>query len=163
MIYETLDQRITEAMLEEKVLSEKLKTNFWKGVKTEMVNAIHNGVKLPNDEAETKILSSMLKRCRTAIEEFSKAGEDNEIAMQNKKVNEFEAHELEQLLPKEASPEEVHVATVNAVVSFVAGKEPGFDMKTLQRYTKDIINIVKAQYPTANNGIIASVIKEMAH
>lgn len=38
MIYETLDQRITEAMLEEKVLSEKLKTNFWKGVKTEMVN-----------------------------------------------------------------------------------------------------------------------------
>lgn len=68
MIYETLDQRITEAMLEEKVLSEKLKTNFWKGVKTEMVNAIHNGVKLPNDEAETKILRSMLKRCRTAIQ-----------------------------------------------------------------------------------------------
>ena len=139
MIFETLDKHIADAMFEEKNSTAKLKTNFWKGVKTEMVNAVHNGVKLPNDEEETKI---------------------------NRKVNEFEAAELEKLLPKEPTVEEVYNETVKQVDMFVAeklGEDENFSVKQLQRFTKDIIAKVKAKYPNANNGVIANVVKEIAN
>ena len=166
MIFETLDKHIADAMFEEKNSTVKLKTNFWKGVKTEMVNAVHNGVEFPNDEEETKILRSMLKRCRTAAQEFAKAGDDNKVAVENRKVNEFEAAELEKLLPKEPAFEEVYNETVKQVDMFVAeklGEDENFSVKQLQRFTKDIIAKVKAKYPNANNGVIANVVKEIAN
>lgn len=165
MIYETLEKRIADAMIEEKDSSLKLKTNFWKGVKTEMVNAVHRGVILPSDDEETKILRSMLKRSRNAADEFAKAGETNASAVENKKVCEFETSELEKLLPKEASDDEVRIVAESAVAAFVKEKtesDPNFNVKMLVRYTKDIIGIVKASCPTANNGVIASVVKEIS-
>ena len=165
MIYEILDKKIAEAMMEEKNSVLKLKTNFLKSVKTEMVNAVHRGVKLPNDEEEMKILRSMLKRSRNAADEFAKAGDANQIAVENRKVCEYEASELEKLLPKEASDDEVALIASNAVLSFVKEKtesDPNFNVKMLQRYTKDIIAIVKQTCPTADNGIIAKVIREIA-
>lgn len=165
MIFETLDKHIADAMFEEKDCAVKLKTNFWKGVKTEMVNAVHNGTKLPNDEKETEILRSMLKRCRTAAQEFAKAGDDNKVAVENRKVNEFEASELEKLLPKEPSVEGVRNETEKQVDMLVSEKNNNgetFDTKQLQRYTKDIIARVKVKYPNANNGVIANAVKEIA-
>lgn len=161
MIYETLDKRIATAMMEEKDSKEKLKTNFWKSVKTEMVNAVHNGVKLPDDEKEVEILRSMLKRSRNAADVFAKS--DSEIAAANRKVCEYEAGELEKLLPKDASEDEVVLITTNVVENFIKEKtesDPNFNVKMLQRYTKDIIANVKDVCPTANNGVIARVIKE---
>ena len=165
MIYELLDKKIAEAMIGEKNSEKKLMTNFWKGVKTEMVNAVHNGVELPNDDSETKILRSMLKRCRTAAEEFAKAGEGNAMAVENRKINEFEASELEKLLPKEPSKEEVEAETKTQIERFVKThqeEDPNFNIGMLQRYTKDIINAVKEKFPNANNGIIAGVVKTMS-
>ena len=165
MIYEKLEKNIADAMVEEKNCAAKLKTNFWKSVKTEMVNAVHRGVKLPDDEEEMKILRSMLKRSRNAAEEFAKAGDANQIAVENRKVCEYEASELEKLLPKEASDDEVRAIATDAVLSFVKEKtesDPNFNVKMLQRYTKDIIAIVKQTCPTADNGVIATVIREIA-
>jgi len=163
MIYEKLEKNIADAMVEEKNCAAKLKTNFWKSVKTEMVNAVHRGVKLPDDEEEMKILRSMLKRSRNAAEEFAKAGDANQIAVENRKVCEYEASELEKLLPKEASEDEVILITTNVVLNLIKEKtesDPNFNVKMLQRYTKDIIAQVKEVCPTANNGVIARVIKE---
>ena len=165
MIYEKLEKNIADAMVEEKNCAPKLKTNFWKSVKTEMVNALHRGVKLPDDEEEMKILRSMLKRSRNAAEEFAKAGDANQIAVENRNVCEYEVSELEKLLPKEASDDEVRAIATNAVLSFVKEKtesDPNFNVKMLQRYTKDIIAIVKQTCPTADNGVIATVIRETA-
>ena len=165
MIYEKLEKNIADAMVEEKNCAAKLKTNFWKSVKTEMVNALHRGVKLPDDEEEMKILRSMLKRSRNAAEEFAKVGDANQIAVENRNVCEYEASELEKLLPKEASDDEVRAIATNAVLSFVKEKtesDPNFNVKMLQRYTKDIIAIVKQTCPTADNGVIATVIRETA-
>jgi len=165
MIYEKLEKNIADAMVEEKNCAAKLKTNFWKSVKTEMVNALHRGVKLPDDEEEMKILRSMLKRSRNAAEEFAKAGDANQIAVENRNVCEYEVSELEKLLPKEASDDEVRAIATNAVLSFVKEKtesDPNFNVKMLQRYTKDIIAIVKQTCPTADNGVIATVIRETA-
>lgn len=163
MIYEKLDKEIVTAMMEERNSNEKLKTNFWKSVKTEMVNAVHNGVILPNDEKETEILRSMLKRSRNAAEEFAKSNSD--IAIANRKVCEYEASELEKLLPNEASEDEVILITTNVVENFIKEKnesDTNFNVKMLQRFTKDIITKVKELCPTANNGVIAKVIKDVA-
>ena len=159
MIYENLDKNIANAMIEEKNSADKLKTNFWKGVKTEMVNAVHNGTNLPDDGNEIKILKSMLKRCKNAVAEFQKAG-NSEVAKQNIVVNEFEISMLENLLPKEADENDV-AAEANLAIENIISQNGGenFDLKTLQRYTKQIIDKVKEKYPTANNAIIAGAVK----
>lgn len=160
MIYETLDQRIADAMKEERNSERKYKTNFWKYVKTEMTVAMHEGLKIPDDANETKILKSMLKRSKAAIEEFSK--DDSKVALENLSVHQFEASELEKLLPKETDPESVKIVTNTIVKDFIKRKQqedPNFDIKTLQRYTKEIIEKVKYTYPDANNGVIAGVVK----
>lgn len=162
MIYETLDKRIAEAMIEEKNVERKYKTNFWKAVKTEMVNAIHNGVNLQDEEAEMKILKTMLKRSKNAIECFEKAAPTNKVAMENLQIHKYEAGELEKLLPKEIDPASVKIVTNTMINDLIARKkkeDSNFDPKTLQRYTKEIIEKVKLTYPTANNRVIAEVIK----
>ena len=158
MIYESLDKHIASAMktkAECPTKSSEMVLNFWKAIKTEMVNAIHNGIELPNEQAELKILNSMLKQRKKAIEEFSKS--DSETAKMNKLVNECEAELLEEILPKEPSEEDVKNKTINCICSLVKSGTP---VKDLQRRTKDIISLVKEKYPNANNGIIAKTIKE---
>ena len=158
MIYETLDKYIASAMktkAECPTKSSEMVLNFWKAIKTEMVNAVHNGIKLPDEQEELKILKSMLKQRKKAIEEFSKS--DSETAKMNKLVNECEAELLEEILPKEPSEEDVKNETINCICSCV---ESGTPVKDLQRRTKDIISIVKEKYPNADNGLIARTIKE---
>jgi len=158
MLYENLDKNIAKAM---KIKAEcptetsDMALNFWKGVKTEMVNAVHNGIELPNQQEELKILKRMLKQRKNAIEEFSKS--DTETAQMNKDVNEFEADMLSQLLPPEPSEEDVKNETI---ASICAVMEQDNEIKNLQRHTKDIINFVKEKYPNADNGLIARTIKE---
>lgn len=163
MIYENLDRHIADAMKRKAVDSTGtavLEINFWKAVKTEMVNAVHNGIKLPDDTEELKILKMMLKQRKNAIEEFSKSNSDT--AMMNKQVNEYEMHELEKLLPAAPNPEEVKSYAFTVIENLIKAHEhdDNFNMKMLQRYTKDIISGVKEKYPLADNGIIAACVKE---
>lgn len=158
MIYENLDKYIVSAMktkAECPTKSSEMTINFWKAIKTEMVNAFHNGIELPNEQEELKILKSMLKQRKKAIEEFSKS--DSETAKMNKLVNEYEAEVLEKILPKEPSEEDVKNETVACICSVM---EYDNEIKNLQRHTKDIINIVKENYTNADNGLIARTIKE---
>lgn len=159
MIYESLDYHIASAMKAKAqwptCKSPEMILNFWKAVKTEMVNAIHNGIELPDEQEELKILKSMLKQRKKAIEEFSKS--DSENAKMNKWVNECEAKMLKRLLPKEPSEEDVKNETINCICSLL---ESGTPVKDLQRRTKDIISLVKEKYPNANNAVVAKTIKE---
>ena len=158
MIYENLDKNIAKAMRiksESPTRTSDMMLNFWKSVKTEMVNAVHNGIELPNQQEELKILRRMLKQRKNAIDEFSKS--DTENAKLNKEVNEFEADMLTQLLPPEPSEEDVKNETHNCICLCV---ESGTPVKDLQRRTKDIISVVKEKYPNADNGLIARTIKE---
>ena len=164
MIYEVLDRRIAESI--------KLKANpnysaglgkyfaewsvnFWKSVKTEMVNEVHNGVNLPDDKEEIRILKRMLKQRIKANEEFSASSSEN--AQMNMAVNDFEIKELKALLPNEPSEEEVKNETLAYICSLI---ESGTEINNIQRQTKNIISSVKEKYPNADNGLIARTIKE---
>ncbi len=170
MIYEKLDNLIAGAMTLRdnmkktgNIAGEREATmslNLWRGVKTEIVNALHNGMQL-TEETEKKILKAMVKQRRAAALEFSKATGD--MARMNQEVNEYEASVLEQLLPKAPKPEEVKEETncvINTFVELKTIEDPGFNTGQLQRYTKDIISKVKEKYPEADNGMIAGCIKE---
>lgn len=164
MIYEYLNERIAETMK----VKAKLKTteadwivNFWRSVKTEMVNATHNGVQLPNDTEEIRILKSMLKQRQKAIEEFSKSSSPN--AVLNLDIARVEANMLVDLLPQTPDPAKVIEETacvINTFLELKAMEDPGFNPTQLQRYTKDIISKVKEKYPLADNAVIVKVIKE---
>lgn len=164
MIYEYLNERIAEAIKSKA----KLKTteadwviNFWKGVKTEMVNATHNNVQLPNDVEEIRILKAMHKQRQKAIEEFSKSTSPN--AVLNLDIAHFEVGMLESILPQTPDPTKVIKETtcvINTFLELKAMEDPGFNPAQLQRYTKDIISKVKEKYPLADNVVIVKVIKE---
>jgi len=158
MVYESLDKYIASAMktkAECPTKSSEMVLNFWKAIKTEMVNAVHNGIELPNQQEELKILRRMLKQRKNAIDEFSKS--DTENAKLNKEVNEFEADMLTQLLPPEPSEEDVKNETVACICAVM---EQDNEIKNLQQHTKDIISLVKEKYTNADNGLIARTIKE---
>ena len=164
MIYEYLNERIAEAM------KAKAKTNatqadwiinFWRSVKTEMVNATHNGVQLPNDAEEIRILKAMHKQRQKAIEEFSKSTSPN--AVLNLNIARFEADMLESMLPQIPDPAKVTeeaTCVINTFVELKTIEDPGFNPAQLQRYTKDILSKVKEKYPLADNAVIVKVIKE---
>lgn len=158
MVYENLDKNIAKAMrikAECPTRTSDMMLNFWKSVKTEMVNAVHNGIELPNQQEELKILRRMLKQRKNAIDEFSKSYTEN--AKLNKEVNEFEADMLTQLLPPEPSEDDVKNETVACICAVMKQDN---EIKNLQRHTKDIISLVKEKYTNADNGLIARTIKE---
>lgn len=164
MIYEHLNERIVEAMKDKaksKTTHADWIINFWREVKTEMVNATHNGVQLPNDTEEIRILKSMLKQRQKAIEEFSKSSSSN--AVLNLDIARFEAGILESILPQTPDPAKVTEETTCVINTFVELKtieDPDFNPTHLQRYTKDIISKVKEKYPLADNAMIAKTIKD---
>lgn len=173
MLYEKLDKLIASAMTQRESMNKsnnvagkndaEKSLNLWRGIKTEMVNALHNGLEIPNDENELKILKAMAKQRRAAANEFAKAIESGDVARMNYETNVYEADMIEQMLPKAPNPEDVKAETNCVIKTFVelkAIEDPGFNSKMLQRYTKDIISKVKEKYPQADNGIIAGCIKE---
>ena len=167
MIYETLNAKIAGSIKAKSLASPEDKSLYegyvrlWRSIKTEMTNAIHSGIDIPNDANEIKILKSMIKQRRNACLEFEKATGEN--ALINYNINKFEADAIEQLLPKATDPEDVKKETMCVIKTFVelkAIEDSNFNIKMLQRYTKDIISKVKEKYSDAENGVIAKCIQE---
>lgn len=181
MLYEKLDEWIANAM----ILVNQMKANFgegspdhrdairslnlWREIKTEMIKATkgdekHPGIELPNEDAELAILEGMWRKRKAAIKEFKRGGDDL-LAIEGIYVNEFEMRQLEVFLPKRTDPEDVKKETMCVLKTFVELKsieDPGFNTKTIQRYTKYIINKVKEKYPDAENEDIVGCIREYA-
>lgn len=178
-IYEKIDKLIAESITLTSNMKKEfgenspqyrdavLNRNLWREIKTELVNATkgdeeHPGVDLSIKANEITILTNMYKSRLKAIKEFEKA-EDDPLAQENLAICKFEANTLAMFIPKPADPEDVKKETMCVIKTFVeleTIKNPGFNVKTLQRYTKDIITKVKEKYPDAENSIIAGCVKE---
>lgn len=156
MLYTEIDSLIVGATKSGNEFEKKV----YRDVKTQLVNAIHSGIKMNEDE-EVKILKRMIKQCNAAAEEFSKA--TGELAKKNMEENLAEAKFLEQFVPSTPDPAKVKeeaMCTIKTFVELKTMEDPNFNPKTLQRYTKDIIAKVKEKYPGAEPGVIAGTIKE---
>lgn len=181
-IYEKIDKLIAETMH----LVKRMKTihgegsprhrdaiyslNLWREIKTEMTNATKGNEEQPGMDLSIKaneiaILTNMYKSRMKAIKEFEKA-DDDPLAQENLNILHYEANALAMFIPKPADPEEVKkeaMCVIKTLVELETIKNPGFNVKTLQRYTKDIISKVKEKYPDADNSVIAGCVKEYAN
>lgn len=182
MIYKKIDKLIAEAMTLTANMKQRFgenspqhtdairSLNLWREVKTELTNITkgdekHPGIPLPNDLAELDMLVTMYNKRKSAIKAFEKAGNDP-LAQEAIETNKYEMNLLEAFLPKKTSAEDVKkeaMCVIKTLVELETIKNPGFDIKTLQRYTKDIITKVKEKYPDAENGVIAGCVKEYAN
>lgn len=180
-IYEKIDKLIAESITLTSNMKKEfgenspqyrdavLNRNLWREIKTELVNATKGNEKQPGMDLSIKaneiaILTSMYKGRMKAIEEFEKA-EDDPLAQENIAICKFEANTLAMFIPKPTNPEDVKKETMCVLKTFVELKsieDPKFNVKTIQRYTKDIINKVKEKYPDAENQVIAGCIQTYA-
>lgn len=178
-IYEKIDKLIAESITLTSNMKKEfgenspqyrdavLNRNLWREIKTELVKATKGNEKQPGMDLSIKaneigILTNMYKSRMKAIEEFEKA-QDDPLAQEAIETNKYEMNLLEAFLPKKTSAEDVKkeaMCVIKTLVELETIKNPGFDIKTLQRYTKDIINKVKEKYPDADNGVIAGCVKE---
>ena len=180
-IYEKIDKLIAESMTlasnMKKTFGEDsaryrdavLNRNLWREIKTELVKATKGdeenpGVDLSIKANEIAILTNMYKSRLKAIKEFEKAGDDP-LAQENLAICRYEANALAMFIPKPTDPEDVKKETMCVLKTFVELKsieDPKFNVKSIQRYTKDIISKVKEKYPDAENAIIAGCIQAYA-
>ena len=180
-IYEKIDKLIAESMTLTSNMKKEfgesssqyrdavLNRNLWREIKTELVKATKGDEKNPGVDLSIKaneiaILTNMYKSRLKAIEEFEKA-QDDPLAQENLAICRYEANALAMFIPKATDPEEVKKEANCVLKTFVeleTIKNPGFNVKQIQRYTKDIIAKVKEKYPEAENAIIAKCVQEYA-
>ena len=129
-----------------------------RGIKTEMVNATHDGITLPNDKEEMRILRKMIDRNTKAADIYRQAGEqgraDRELV---------EAEIIAYFMPKQTGPTKEQVETethcvIENLIRLKSMTDGGFD-GNIMRFTKDIIAKVKEKYPDAENSVIAAAVK----
>lgn len=181
-IYEKIDKLIAESITLTSNMKKEfgenspqyrdavLNRNLWREIKTELVKATKGNEKQPGMDLSIKaneiaILTNMYKNRMKAIEEFEKA-QDDPLAQENIAICKFEANTLAMFIPKPTDPEDVKKETMCVIKTFVeleTIKNPGFNVKQIQRFTKDIINKVKEKYPDAENSIIAGCVKAYAN
>lgn len=180
-IYEKIDKLIAESITLTSNMKKEfgenspqyrdavLNRNLWREIKTELVKATKGNEKQPGMDLSIKaneiaILTNMYKSRMKAIEEFEKA-QDDPLAQENIAICKFEANTLAMFIPKPTDPEDVKKETMCVIKTFVeleTIKNPGFNVKQIQRFTKDIINKVKEKYPDAENGVIAGCVQAYA-
>lgn len=168
MLFEKLDGILASVMKNEaKFTDEKGQDLNWpkdvvistlRGIKTEMVNATHDGIVLPDDKEEAKILRKMIDKNTKAADIYKQAGEQGRADREL-----LEATITGYFMPKYTGPtkEQVEAETICVIENFIKLKsltDHGFD-GNIMRFTKDIIAKVKEKYPDAENGVIAAAVK----
>lgn len=168
MLFEKLDSILASVMKNEaKFVDEKGQALNWpkeviistvRGIKTEMVNATHDGITLPNDKEETKILRKMIDKNTKAADIYKQAGEQERA---NREL--LEAAIIGYFMPEQTGPtkEQVEEETKCVVENFLKIKamtDHAFN-GNIMPFMKDIIAKVKEKYPDAENSVIAATVK----
>lgn len=168
MLFEKLDGILAGVMKNEaRFTDENGQTINWpkdvvistlRGIKTEMVNATHDGITLPNDKEEMRILRKMIDRNTKAADIYRQAGEQGRADREL-----MEAEIIGYFMPKQTGPTKEQVETetrcvIENLIRLKSMTDGGFD-GNIMRFTKDIIAKVKEKYPDAENGVIATAVK----
>ena len=144
MIREKIDTMIAQSMKD----GNAQLTQVWRAVKTEFTK--YKTAKAGNeldDAVEMSIIQKMVAQRKDAYEQYKNAGR-NDLAA----VEEYEYKVLEELLPKEPTEDEIKETISDAVK----------DIETpTMKNMKDVMNYVKAKYPTVNGGVVSKLFKEI--
>ena len=113
-----------------------------RGIKTEMVNATHAGITLPNDKEEMRILRRMIDKNTKAADIYRQAGEQGRA---DRELMETEI--ITYFMPKQTGPTKEQVETETRCVSGdvigVRSMTDGGFGGNIMRFTRDIIAEVK--------------------
>lgn len=150
MIIEKLNGMIADAIKNGK--HDEL--DVWRAIKTAFTN--YQTAKAGNiitDEIEIQIISKMIAQHNDSIMQYT---EGNRFDLVEKEEKELKI--LKSLMPKEPTNDEIEIAVINAIKGLKneKGENYNFSMKDM----KDIMSIVKKQYPTVNGSIISKIYKD---
>lgn len=145
MYNEIIDKQIASAMKN----GEQVKLTVWRAIKSEFVKfkTSASGNQL-TDEKELQIINKMVLQRKESIEQFRNAGRE-ELASAEEK----EMIILSELLPKEATEDDINDAIKEYISTSIEGNPSMKDMK-------NIMTFVKSKYPTVNGGIVSKIFKE---
>ena len=145
MYSEIIDKQIASAMKS----GEQVKLTVWRAIKSEFVKfkTSASGNQL-TDEKELQIINKMVLQRKESIEQFRNAGRE-ELASAEEK----EMIILSELLPKEATEDDINNAIKEYISTSIEGNPSMKDMK-------NIMTFVKSKYPTVNGGIVSKIFKE---
>ena len=145
MYNEIIDKQIASAMKN----GEQVKLTVWRSIKSEFVKfkTSASGNQLTDDK-ELQIINKMVIQRKESIEQFRSAGR-NELA----NAEEQEMSILLELLPKEATVEDINNAIKEYVETSIEGTPSMKDMR-------NVMSFVKSKYPTADGGVVSKIFKE---
>lgn len=145
MYNEIIDKQIASAMKN----GEQVKLTVWRAIKSEFVKfkTSASGNQLTDDK-ELQIINKMVIQRKESIEQFRSAGR-NELA----NAEEQEMNILLELLPKEATVEDINNAIKEYVETSIEGTPSMKDMR-------NVMSFVKSKYPTADGGVVSKIFKE---
>ena len=145
MYNEITDKKIATAMKN----GEQTMLTVWRAIKTEFTKFKTSAAgNVLTDEKELQIINKMVLQRKESIEQFRNAGRE-ELAI----AEENEMSILLELLPKEATEEDINNAIKEYVTTSIVGTPSMKDMR-------NIMSFVKSKYPTADGGTISKLFKE---
>lgn len=145
MYNEITDKKIATAMKN----GEQTMLTVWRAIKTEFTKFKTSAAgNVLTDEKELQIINKMVLQRKESIEQFRNAGRE-ELAI----AEENEMSILLELLPKEATEEDINNAIKEYVTTSIVGNPSMKDMR-------NIMSFVKSKYPTADGGTISKLFKE---
>lgn len=145
MYNEITDKKIASAMKN----GEQIMLTVWRAIKTEFTKFKTSAAgNVLTDEKELQIINKMVLQRKESIEQFRNAGR-NELA----NAEEQEMNILLELLPKEATEEDIFNTIKEYVENSINGTPSMKDMK-------GVMTFVKSKYPTADGGKISKIFKE---
>ena len=149
MIIENLDKMIADAIKNGK--HDEL--DVWRAIKTAFTNfqTAKAGNVITND-IEIQIISKMIAQHNDSIMQYTQGNRLDLVEKEEKELN-----ILKSLMPKEPTNDEIELATIEAIKKIKAEKSADYVLS--MKDMKDIMSIVKKQYPTVNGSIISKIYK----
>lgn len=140
MLVEKIDEMIATAIKS----GEKIKLDVYRAIKTAFMNyRTAKAGNVINDVIEIDIISKMAAQRKDSIEQYT-AGNRSDLA--DKEQAELDI--LLTMLPKDPTDDDI----INIIDDYLVAN-PDANMKNM----KDIMNIVKNKFPTANGGIVSKI------
>lgn len=140
MLVEKIDEMIATAIKS----GEKIKLDVYRAIKTAFMNyRTAKAGNVINDVIEIDIISKMAAQRKDSIEQYT-AG--NRLDLAEKEQAELDI--LLTMLPKDPTDDDI----INIIDDYFVAN-PDANMKNM----KDVMNIVKNKFPTANGGIVSKI------
>ena len=140
MLVEKIDEMIASAIKG----GEKIKLDVYRAIKTAFMNyRTAKAGNVINDVIEIDIISKMAAQRKDSIEQYT-AG--NRLDLADKEQAELDI--LLTMLPKDPTDDDI----INIIDDYLVAN-PDANMKNM----KDVMNIVKNKFPTANGGIVSKI------